>query len=257
MPTCSRRLLAPGWLALACWTGACSGASGTPTPEPPDHLPRPEFTFIVTSVAERDASTAPLPPTTLRGQVGTNQDAWVVNLDAADAPQRVMADAEGAFAVEIRGARSGDRIRVVARTGVRHSLPYDLQIAGSPGGMVTFQQQSETPLACLSVSPADEITEVVDQASASRRAFLLENRCDGPVRITRAGLRVGGQGIALEPVPEVIPAGAEAELAIVLDGHALASERADVVLLEVAEGDKTGRYALGVYSVSSAGLGKP
>lgn len=258
MPTLPTSRRALGWLTLSCLPLACTGAGGTPTPEPPDHLPKP---IVVVPVfgQERFGSRATLAPTRLVGTVRPGEEAWVVDLDSPEvAPVRAAADADGAFEATLVGARDGDRIRVVARTATRHSEPADLRITGRADQPGSFHVEVPTPLACLTVSPADELTEVVETGATHARAFTLSNRCSEPVRVERAALRLAEQGIAvLPPSATVVPAGGEARLPVTFEGHDDPRERADVVLLDVAAGEQVGRYALGVYSVSASSLGKP
>ncbi|MET0343979.1 MAG: hypothetical protein ABW252_23395 [Polyangiales bacterium] len=255
MPTLPHSRRALGWLALTCLPIACTGAGGTPTPEPPDHLPTPNIVLPVFT-QERTLTNATLGPTPLVGSVRAGEDAWVVNLDRPEvAPVRVRADGEGTFTARVEGAHDGDRIRVVARTATRHSQPADLTIFGSASEPGMFKAADPTALACLTVE-RDELVSVVARGAAHTQFFNLINRCDQPVRLDDVRMHRGDQGMTVLAPPASIAVGSAAQVAVSFDGHDDDLERADVVLLEISSGAETGRYALGVYSVSSSSLGK-
>jgi hypothetical protein len=77
----------------------------------------------------------------------------------------------------------------------------------------------------------------------------LDNRCSGAIAITRAQLRLGDQGIALMPAPTEIAAGAETTLTFQDSRGPGATERLDILLLEVDAGSAgRGRYAIDLFS---------
>jgi hypothetical protein len=259
-PSLTRRLTC--WLLLAHCATACSEGSspsaGSPTPEPPDHLPTPDFAITASEVDTLSDPREPVPPIPLSGPAGSVQgdtDVWIVNLDRPLPPERVRAAANGSFTITLTNLHLGDRVRVVSRSATRHSLPFDFRVQGSPTqGMLV--PVSAARLSCLSVIPQDDLTVVVPSVGEVTRALVIDNACGAPLRVVAAGLRFGDQGIRLAPAGATLAVG-RSELAIGFDGHALPSERADIVLLDVASATGQGRYAIGVYSVSSASLGTP
>src|SRR5689334_1203421 len=111
------------WL-LATSLGACVG---TPTPEPPDNLPRPDDTRIFGLPIAVDLEVTPvsLPPITIQGEAGAvvpDSELWVVNLDnPAVEPLTLRATELGSFEGKLVG-QLGDRVRLVSRTESQHSL---------------------------------------------------------------------------------------------------------------------------------------
>lgn len=262
MPTPSLTHRLTCWLLLAHCAAACSEGgdpiAGSPTPEPPDHLPTPDFALTASEIDTFSDLRTPVPPIALRGQPNSVQgdtDVWIVNLDHPLPGERVRAAADGSFTVTLTNLHLGDRVRVVSRSPTRHSLPFDFDVRGSPAQGVLVPA-SAGPLPCLSVTPRDDLTVVVASKGEATRSFVVDNACGAPVRVVSLGLRFGDQGIRLAPVGETLAVG-RSELALAFDGHRLPSERADVMLLDVTSATGEGRYAIGVYSVSSASLGTP
>jgi hypothetical protein len=255
------------WLVLA--TCVCVGAcAGTPTPEPPDYLPTPNGELIfgrelaVPMVQIATDSAAPVPLIGAPGAVTPDSDLWIVNLDNLDAePLTVRARANGSFSTQV-AAREGNRIRLVSRNERQHSLPLDALYgafdASAQRPSVSVMRLPPTELSCLAVQPAEEITRVVEAGESRSERFELTNRCGKAAQITDARLRFGDQGFSLATPPTSVPVNGTASLTVTLSGHDDAREHGDILLLDVRVGDQDGplgRYALGVWSVSSSGSG--
>ncbi|HEY6882144.1 MAG TPA: hypothetical protein VI299_29140, partial [Polyangiales bacterium] len=135
---------------------------------------------------------------------------------------------------------------------LRLSLPIEGQVVSVGPGMLILTQALPTALSCLDIEPADEINVVV--TGEVTRHFTLTSRCDEPVRIDRAQLRFGEQSFALD-APTSLAAHGTAELKVRFRGHDDAQAKADIVLLDVSSGSQSGRYALGIWSVSAASMG--
>jgi hypothetical protein len=253
-----------GWqhaLRLAA-TSLCVACVGTPTPEPPDYspLPRPDGAGILSTVrtlAEvdivRDAALEPVtvPLAARANTVQGDADLWVVNLDEPDSPPLTFrARPDGSFETVVTG-RIGQRLRLVYRTAGEHSLPLDLEIAGNLMGAAITPLRASTMLTCFSVEPKEEISVAVIDGASSSRAFTLTNRCAESVALERAELRFGDVGFRLTTPPESVPANGSAELTVIFPRHDDATERADIVLLELATGQQRVRHALGVWSRGS------
>jgi hypothetical protein len=250
----------PRWALLAACASACVG---TPTPEPPDYapelLPTPDGGLIFATDARIEVATLNDPPSApLSGQrdaVVPDSRVWIVNLDdLTSLPLEVRARANGSFSAMVQ-ARPGDRLRIVSRTDTRHSLPLDAEFVEAEPGMVRIVALPPTELPCLQVSPPREIVRTLEPGQSLEERFELRNRCSEPVQIEDARLRFGDQGFSLADAPETIAPNQRASLTVSLDGHADATERADIVLLDVRSGGERGRYALGVWSVSATGSG--
>lgn len=243
------------WFALASWASIGTACAGTPTPEPPDHLPRPDPGPFREIAVDAWAATLPAPflvPLDARpGTVQGDTDLWIVNLDDPDnEPITLRANDDGSFATDIVG-RPGERVRLVSRTTTRHSLPLDLIVAGSSVAEAFLARSTGGVVPCLAIEPPEEIAAAVSAGSALTRRFALQNDCDEPVMITGLGLRLGDQGFSLTDPPPEVPAGGRAEIAVRFEGHSSRSEQTDIVLLNVVAGSMGGRYALGVWSSSS------
>jgi hypothetical protein len=223
----------------------CSGAActGTPTPDPPDFLPTPNGMLILVGVAvEANPASVDVPIEGMPGAVERGSDVWVVNLDdQAVEPERVHSGTDGSFLVSIEG-KAGDRLRLVSRTADRHSRPFDLEVVQA-GELLGVRPLMDTSLACLEVTPPDELS-IADESG-----FVIHNGCTAAVKVTRAALRLGDQGFALGASEPTIAVGAELRLDVsVSGGNEDADELADILLLDVQNGTKVGRYALGLWN---------
>jgi hypothetical protein len=259
MPTHAYRLRLfvcslPAWVVATC----VSACVGTPTPEPPDTLPRPDETKIFGAMIEIDIVSTPatnisIPITGKANAVEPNSELWIVNLDSTDPPRTTRAAGNGAFGTEISG-EPGDRIRLVVRTDSRHSLPLDATVIKTGASTYGVGQLPATALPCLSVEPANELTSVVGQGRELTRQFTLTSSCREPVDVDSATLRFGDAGFDLSAPTRVLP-GQSALLEVRISGHDDAREHADIVLLEVSSGGQSGRYALGLWSVATSSVG--
>lgn len=267
MPThADTRFCTRSWLLLAACASACVG---TPTPEPPDNLPSPDAGRIFgTSVIELNtpavASTA-VPLSGDAGAVAPGADLWIVNLDDPSAePITLRPRADGGFSTKL-SANMGDRLRLVSRSARKHSLPLDAVFSNGADSsnvkpMVSIIALPPQELGCVELTPANEITRVVQAGKARDESFVLTNRCNSAVQITNASLRFGDAGFSLATPPESVPANSSASFTITFDGHDDQREHADILLLDVSASGRnaqlgSGRYALGVWSVSSSGSG--
>jgi hypothetical protein len=245
------------WLLLA--SGACA-CVGTPTPEPPDYtpdlLPTPDGGRIFgTPEVVTLGQPADAPVRGPAGSVTPNSQVWIINLDDPTVlPSEVTASATGSFAATVRGSE-GDRVRIVSRTQEQHSLPLDAQLVRSGVGVVQLASLPQQQLDCLQVTPAVERSERVELGRGVVRGFSLTNRCSDVVDIEQVQLRLGAQGFVLGTPPGSVPIDGTATLELTFEGHAEPRERADILLLDVQSGGTRGRYALGLWSVSSAGTG--
>jgi hypothetical protein len=241
-------------LALGALLG--SDCVGTPLPEPPDELPRPEFTAF----AGGPAISVGAPATDLglsvdvriaaqSGAVPAGSRVWAINLDApGQAPVEQQATALGGFDLTI-SASDRQRVRLVARTARQHSAPLDLVVTRIPEspGMPAFgivNPLGSTQLACLQVAPGETL-----RLSGKRGTLMLRNQCAGTVELERAALRLGDQGIALVSPPTTLAAGEQSVLTLTDSQAPGESERLDVLLLDVrGPGGLEGRYAIDVFS---------
>jgi hypothetical protein len=240
-------------LALGALLG--SDCVGTPLPEPPDELPRPEFGAIehapVIDTAAGGGPPAVREAKTViqshNGGVPPGARVWAINLDRpGGAAVETSADALGGFALELL-ASDQQRVRVIARTDRQHSAPLDLLVSVSKSDppVSGVAELRNTGLACLQLMPPETLVMTGKQGSLT-----LINQCETSVQITRAELRLGDQGIALGTVPpgNVAP-GAPLTLTLT-DGQGPSSrERLDILLLDVGTpAGLTGRYAVDVFS---------
>lgn len=244
-------------LIVAALAGSdCADSSGdergTPLPEPPDGLPRPEWKVPeIVSATALDSSTLVMIGGE-RGKVAPNTQVWAINLDNPSvAPVRMMSDVRGRFTIGI-AARLMDRVRVISRTETEHSPPLDLRVIEAPGNpanpsaprALDVETLPSTALGCLQLTPAE--TVVLAETSGS---LTLDNRCKSAVQITRAELRLGDQGLSLGTAPATIAPGAQTTLTFADSVGPGASERLDILLLDVdAGGEGKGRYAIDLFS---------
>jgi len=245
-------------LALLASVVACGPdvGVGTPTPEPPDLLPRPDIRLVFPgSQPNEDMPEAPIEVNAQAGSVAPSSDVWITNLDDAQrrGPQVVTASLSGSFAARVDAARVGDRIRFVVRLGTRHSLPQDLTVISS-GPSRTLAARPPEALPCLTISPSEELTLLPRFDADAEAQFMLENGCTEAVTVERAAVRVGDGGFAYS-APQSIPAGERAAIEVVSTAS-VERLRGDVLLLDVATPSARGRYALGLWSISSDTSGK-
>jgi hypothetical protein len=236
-------------LAVAALAGgACTG---TPLPEPPDELPRPDWDVREVGPASVMAGDASRMRVTLRSEraaVKPDTTVWAINLDsppaAQEGPSQIMANADGGFAIGVLVA-SGDRVRIVSRTPTKHSPPLDLMVTlPGPGLEPLVARAPSITLACLKLTPAE--TLVLDATSGT---ITLDNQCSVPVSITRAELRLGDQGMSLGAAPTEIAAGTKTTLTFSDSVGPGVTERLDILLLDVtANGVGNGRYAIDLFS---------
>jgi hypothetical protein len=237
------------WLLATC-LGACVG---TPTPEPPDTLPRPDGTFVFGGRAEvlshTDNATS-IPIGGLARSVPANSEVWVVNLDSRDTPPLTLrAASNGSFTGELAGRR-GDRVRIVTRTDTQHSLPLDARVVEASANELGLSPLPAGGLSCLTVEPED-LTALVDGKDVTERIDV-RSTCSEPVSLS-AALRFGDTGFALD-APTTIAANGRAAITVRITSHDDAREHADIVLLDVESGTQRGRYALGIWSVAASSL---
>jgi hypothetical protein len=154
-------------------------------------------------------------------------------------PVRVKAAADGSFSSVVVFGSDGDRVRLVSRTSEQHSAPLDLEFV-TDGLDASLRVLPDTALDCLELTPPDEL-RTVDEGS-----FVITNGCDAAVTLTRAELRIGGQGFELGTIAESLAVGAELRIPITYDSDE-ADEQADILLLDVESGTNRGRYALGLW----------
>ncbi|HEX5655626.1 MAG TPA: hypothetical protein VFX59_00455 [Polyangiales bacterium] len=240
------------WFLATC-LGACVG---TPTPEPPDNLPRPDDWKIFGGSVPLATTTdvrelvSPIPFAGSVGSVAPNSELWVVNLDRAEvSPLTVIADAQGGF-TGMLSAQLNDRVRLVSRTDSQHSLPLDAYVITGMNNQAQLAQLPSTELSCLRVTPAEELTAVV--GNDVTRRFTLTSTCSEPISLD-ARLRFGDAGFAID-APTSLPANGRAEITVRITGHDDPREHADILLLDVESGANRGRYALGVWSVAASRL---
>jgi hypothetical protein len=233
-------------LTAVLGAGACAG---TPLPEPPDGLPRPEFLDGFTPGTAmwppREQAEVSFSVRDSAAQVGARM--WAVNLDAPDVPpQEVSANSMGIVNVTITVA-AGDRVRLVSRTDRAHSPPLDLvavapDAVSPPVSIVPLFE--DTRLDCLRITPSDSLT-----LAGTRGQLTLENQCGVPIGVTRAALRLGDQGIRLAAPPAEIAVGAQVRLTLEDSQGPGVRERLDILLLDVTAADgPSERYAIDVFS---------
>jgi hypothetical protein len=251
MPTHAHRpTVSIRWILATC----LSACVGTPTPEPPDNLPRPDDSKIFGPLQAREFVTAidavarDIPIVGDPRSVTPDTDVWVVNLDRAGPAVTTRAKLDGSFRIAVVGAPN-DRVRIVSRTDTRHSLPLDAHVIDGNDG-VAVAQLPPGGLPCLTISN-DELSTVVSGKDVSSR-FTLVSACSEPISIS-ARLRFGDTGFAID-APTSVPANGEASITVRITAHDDPREHADVVLLDVESGSRSGEYALGVWSVAASSL---
>ncbi len=242
------------WILATC--AACLGACvGTPTPEPPDTLPRPNDGLIFGATVEltnfpTDNTVPPIPVGGSAGAVPPGSDVWVVNLDRDSVPPLTLrATANGSFDGKISG-QDGDRVRIIARTDTQHSLPLDAFVMPIDARQSALAPLPPQGLSCLSLA-AEDLTSIVREGKDSTRKIELRSTCREPVTLG-ARLRFGDAGFVVEAPASVNGA---ASITVRITGHDDPREHADILLLDVQSGTQTGRYALGLWSVAAASLG--
>lgn len=243
-------------LLLAALAGSvsCTSSSGdedgTPLPEPPDGLPRPQWVSLEGNPVATDlGASADLLPVSLGGdqiRVQPGSQVWAINLDQPSVPPAITtAMADGRFALGTMGT-ANDRIRILARAEDKHSPPLDLVVlverARVPPAFVTMATGLQLP--CFSVTPTESL-----ELSGSEGELTLRNQCSGALEITKASLRFGDRGITLGDVPPSIAPGEQVTLTFQDSAGPGASERLDILLLEVDAGDPIPRkYAIDVFT---------
>lgn len=249
-PRCSRvASLRAALLGLTALGGAA--CVGTPLPEPPDELPAPDHgDFTSDSIMPTNFPDRPSVQLGAAGP-GTVQPGsrvWFINLDAADAPAQVSADAQGGLVVPPIPALPGERIRVLVRTERQHSAPLDFEVATRQVAGVPLPPEarplSPSALSCLRVTPAPTLV-----LRGTQGALRLENACGSALSFSRLSLRFGDQGLTLVAPPAELAAGASVSVTIRDARGAGASERLDIVLIDAQAADgRTGRVAIDVFS---------
>jgi hypothetical protein len=249
MPTHAHRpTVCPRWILATC----LSACVGTPTPEPPDNLPRPDESKIFGPLimlnfeGAIDTVSRVIPVVGDPRAVAPNTDVWVVNLDGSGPAVTMPSKSDGSFRATVFAAPN-NRVRIVSRTDSQHSLPLDAHVI-SVDGEPALAQLPAGGLPCLTITP-DELDNVVSGKDLSRR-FTLESACDEPITVS-ARLRFGDAGFALD-APTTVPANGTAAITVEVTAHDDAREHADIVLLDVASRSITGQYALGVWSVAAS-----
>lgn len=232
-------------LAAVLGGGACAG---TPLPEPPDALPRPEFTDL----APRDSTAGPVPAAlslkvfVQAAAVPAGARPLVINLDDPALPVVSAVLGAGAVYVADLNAAAGDRVRVLFASDVAHSAPLDLvAVLEEASATLVLSPLGDTSLGCLELTPRESLV-----LSGTRGELTLSNACNVAVDLTRAALRTGFEGMRLAPLPSLqVAAGARVKLVVEDTQGAGTRERLDVLLLDVAAADgRTGRYAIDVFS---------
>jgi hypothetical protein len=235
-------------LLAALGGGACAG---TPLPEPPDALPRPQL-------APGDSvfpGVAMLPPTTVAvivveaGAVPAGAELTVINLDApaSRTSDATVFDAGNVLSIQLPAA-PGDRLRVLFKSDRAHSPPLDLvaQMRDlSSTNILPVALLGDTSLPCLRITPSESLV-----LSGRRGQLTVSNGCEVSVELTRAALHTGEQGLSLA-VPPTTQLAAGASIKLTVDDAQAPGpiERLDVLLLDVSAADgRMGRYALDVFS---------
>jgi len=225
-----------------------AACAGTPLPEPPDELPKPDFGSFVRDVVTL-AGLPDRPPLLLSagpGAVQANTPVWIINLDSSDAPVQVASDSVGGFRAPPVPASASDRVRVLSRTERQHSAPLDLRtiMADVSDAPLEAAPLPESGLSCFSVTPSP--TLVLRKSQGTLR---LDNACGVTVDLTRVALRFGDQNLALSAAPARLSAGQQVELDLADSQGPGASERLEIVLIDVQAADgRSGRYAIDVFS---------
>jgi hypothetical protein len=235
-------------LLAALGGGACAG---TPLPEPPDALPRPQL-------AAQDSGWATptnLPPTTVAvivvqaDKVPAGAKLTVINLDATAArvSELTVVDAGNVLSIQVP-ASAGDRLRVLFTSDRAHSPPLDLVAQAresAPPNILPVDPLGDTSLPCLRIAPSESLV-----LSGRRGRLSVSNGCEVSVELTRAALRTGAEGFSLaEPPTTQLAAGESIELTLEDARGPEPVERLDVLLLDVSAADgRMGRYAIDVFS---------
>jgi hypothetical protein len=229
---------------------AVSSCAGTPLPEPPDELPKPDYG----SFFARDAAAPVNFPqrSTLQlsagpGAVKPNTQVWIINLDASDPAVQVSAAADGSFVAPPLAGAANDRVRVLSRTERQHSAPLDLGAITTDSAIPVLESAplSDTGLSCLSVTPAATLN-----LQGPRGSLRLSNACQVAVDLTRVALRFGDLGFAVSSPATQLNAGQNVELTLEDSRAPSASERLEIVLIDAQASDgRQGRYAIDVFSV--------
>jgi hypothetical protein len=235
-------------LVIGLWLGALGAACvGTPTPEPPDFLPRPEAGLIsMGPVTTGEVGPSEILPVQVMGEPGAvagETDVWLVNLDSRDVdPVYARAAADGSFRTEIAGL-PGDRVRLISRTLSQHSLPLDFEVVFA-NMQLGLSRLPDTSLACLEVLPSEQLS----LAPNGEEVFVITNDCAEPASLESSALRFGDQGFSLADTVKTVAPGDSVELRVAF-GPGSSAEQADIVLLELVAGEASGRYALGVWGL--------
>jgi hypothetical protein len=235
--------------AALLFTAVLAGAdcTGTPLPEPPDELPRPDFgAFLnVETVGQPIPTFTGVLVRSPSGAVPPGAQVWAVNLDSG-APRPVVTTASplGGFELMI-DAVDQQRVRIVARTDIQHSPPLDLlvMVADSAVNRAFVTPLGDTRLGCLGLTPTETVV-----LSDRRGELVLNNQCSAEVSIDEARLLLGNQGIALEMPATTLMPGKQTKLTFTDSRGPSQSERLDILLLEVSTPGLTGRYAVDVFS---------
>jgi hypothetical protein len=235
-------------LLAALGGGACAG---TPLPEPPDALPRPQLA----PMDDGWASPAVLPPTTVAvivvraDGIPAGAKLKVINLDASASrvSEATVVDAGTVLSIQVP-ASAGDRLRVLFTSDRAHSPPLDLVAQAresAPLNTLPVGPLGDTSLPCLRVTPSEALV-----LSGRRGQLSVSNRCEVSVELTRAALLTGAAGFSLAAPPtRQLAAGASIELTLEDARGPEPVERLDVLLLDVSAADgRMGRYAIDLFS---------
>lgn len=235
--------------ALLCTLAlAGSDCTGTPLPEPPDELPRPDVgAFLGPEIVAHPTTTEQkVTITTSSGGVAPGATVWAVNLDAVNpVPVETTANALGGFNLDVP-ATNLDRVRILARTETRHSPPLDflVMVPDTVQAKPTATPLGDTRLGCLLLNPPETVV-----LSGKRGTLTLNNRCSTAVTLAEASLLFGDQGIALQMHADSVAPGKQTTLTFTDSRGPGPSERLEILLLEVETQDGlSGRYAIDVFS---------
>jgi hypothetical protein len=234
-------------LLAALGGGACAG---TPLPEPPDELPRPDFTRLFTEDSTLTPTTAPMSTEVaipvVPGAVQAGTTLLFINVDAPGVAIQRSGPVAGKTYVRLP-ASVGDRLRTLFVSDRAHSPPLDLEAQPPRVAndlVLTFRQLADTSLPCLRITPPESLV-----LSGRRGELTITNQCDVAVGLSRAALRTGTEGLQLVAAPSAIAAGAQVALSLEDTQEPGSSERLDILLLDVAAVDgRSGRYAIDVFS---------
>lgn len=236
-----RALLGLSALALATCVG-------TPLPEPPDELPKPDFgrfardAVLPTNFPAQPVLTLSAGP----GAVQPNSEVWIINLDSAAPPVQARADATGGFTASALPALGSERVRVIARSERQHSAPLDLQtvMLEADNPQLDAAPLAADSLRCLAIAP-----EATLSLRSARGTLRLDNQCEVALDLTRVALRFGDQGFSLSSPPARLEAGQQVTLTVQDERARAPSERLEIVLIDAAASDgRSARYAIDVFS---------